>query len=86
VLDSNDGIYIAVLRKPKDASGNLFIEGYTYGCLAKPNKGGSRHVLSRIRPTGHITMAQADLFGVNNGTGNVYIVRFDEAKDEQDNP
>ncbi|MFC1635840.1 hypothetical protein ACFL5Z_13455 [Planctomycetota bacterium] len=31
----------------------------------------------------HGGQTHADLFGVNNGTGNVYIVRLDEAKDEQ---
>jgi len=29
---------------------------------------------------------RADLFGINNGTGNMFIVRFDGAKDEQANP
>ncbi len=28
----------------------------------------------------------ADLFGINNGTGNMFIVKFDGAKDEQANP
>ena len=34
----------------------------------------------------HGGLTHADLFGVNNGTQNVYIVRFDGAKDEQANP
>jgi hypothetical protein len=34
----------------------------------------------------HAGQTHADWFGVNNGTGNVYIVRFDEAKGKQDSP
>jgi len=34
----------------------------------------------------HGGQTHADLFGVNNGTANVYIVRFDGAKDEQVSP
>jgi hypothetical protein len=30
----------------------------------------------------HAGQTHADFFGVNNGTGNVYIVRFDGAKDQ----
>ncbi len=34
----------------------------------------------------HAGWTKADQFGVNNGTGNMFIVRFDEAKDEQAGP
>ena len=34
----------------------------------------------------HGGQTHADLFGVNNSTANVYIVRFDGAKDKQDSP
>ncbi|MCP4262850.1 MAG: hypothetical protein GY774_35875 [Planctomycetes bacterium] len=34
----------------------------------------------------HAGQTHADFFGVNNDTGNVYIVRFDGAKDPQVNP
>jgi len=34
----------------------------------------------------HAGQTNADLFGLNNGTPNVYIVRFDEARDEQASP
>ena len=34
----------------------------------------------------HGGQTHADLYGVNNGTGNVYIVRFDGAKDKEDSP
>ena len=34
----------------------------------------------------HAGQTHADFFGVNNGTGNVFIVRFDGAKDEIDKP
>jgi hypothetical protein len=29
---------------------------------------------------------RADLFGINNGTGNMFIVSFDGAKDQIDKP
>jgi len=34
----------------------------------------------------HAGQTHANFYGVKNGTGNVYIVRFDEARDEQASP
>jgi hypothetical protein len=34
----------------------------------------------------HGGITRANEFGANNGAGNMFIVRFDEAKDEQASP
>jgi len=44
-----------------DASGNLYISGYSYGAFAKPNKGGADMVIAAYSQTG--TLLWRDQFG-----------------------